>query len=605
MEESSATEAQTPKVEVATGAVNSKQSSPETEAYIKNTCQQLRGWLGEEAADTVPFVENNDAVGSTGTTESDVPGLTFSERLSDCRGRSLSRRIAYAAACKSIFGDNRGQRSPSAAARHEAENLDSKVTAGEQATVNSNRGRQQPSNRPNNKNDTSGHDSVGVEQNREELNPDWQVETPGDSTPLKETSSALPPFTPENESIKVHGHTKTPHLTDSTRTDDSNDRYSASTDVASEEDMLDTFGLFGPRIRTWLQKTSDGPTVFRINNKALEGHSYAHDICTITGQLLEQVIQPETIMSPALTDAHESSWRQLNMTSGLQILRERQLRKDIAAYLKEDSKARETNALEQEPSKLVAFPSTDCLIRPATKEDAAAIGQMIESHRKIDYPCQFPALNIDSETMALQQLQSCLDLGWPFIVATSPDDELMERTNWPIHAGKAFEEYLKYKAEIPSSEKEILGLAFVRGFGQTVFGGPQLPMQNAGSICVLVQPNHRQKLVGTALLDRVLQSVAPYHRSVVDFQWKFSTTSGVYESLAANNQRQAVKMYVEYTTASGEEDPPWRSKMLEKFGFQHKVQLENVSRSDKRAQGNGWLDLHIWELKVQDPAEIM
>lgn len=604
MKEPVATEAQTPKVELATVAVNSKQSSPETEAYIKNTCQQLRGWLGEEAADTILITENNDAVDSTSTTESDVPGLTISERLSDCRGRSLSRRIAYAAECKAIFGDNGGQRSPSATARHEAENLDTRVIAEEQATVNPNRSRQQSSSMPNNENATSSHDSVGVKQNGEELNPNWRMGPPGDSTPLKETSSALPPFTPENESIKVHGHTKTPHLTDSTHTDDSNNRYSASTDVASEENMLGTFGLFGPRIRTWLQRTSDGPTVFHINNKALEGHSYAHDICTVTGQLLEQVIQPETIMSPVLTDAHESSWRQLNMTSGLQILRERQLRKEIAAYLKEDAKFTETSALEQEQSKLVSFPSTDCLIRPATKEDAAVIGQMIESHRKIDYPSQFPEFDVDPETMALQQLQSCLDQRWPFIVATTPDDELMERKNWPIHADKAFEEYLKYKSETPS-EKEILGLAFVRGFEQAVLGGSLLPMQNAGSICVLVQPKHRQKLVGTALLDRVLQSVAPYHRSIVDFQWKCNTTSGVYEHPAANNKRQAVKMYMEYTTASGKDDEPWRSKMLEKFGFQHKVQLENVSRSDKKSQGNGWLDLHIWELKVQDPAEIM
>lgn len=590
-------EAVTPKTstpkpgEAAAAAVHSQQASPETEAYIKSTCEQLRGWLGEEAIDNESMVANGEIVGSEEHVSS--ASVTASDRLNDQRGRSRTKMPAYAAICTSDRLENGDLGTLSDTAKH--------ATA-----ANSSNGQPQSNDNATNEYKLETDTAIQTNQSEKKSSYDNGARTPSGSVPFGKTTPNLTPYTPENESTKVHVPKEAPNLTNSTPTEAKSYDCSSSTDTALRDRLLSTSALFGPRIDNWLQKTSDGPTVFQLTSESLQDHSCSHDICTITGKWLDQVIQPETIINPELSDEQESSWRQLNMTSGLQILRERQLRKDENVVISkgEDIPSGDSAGLNQEESKDVSWPSTDCLIRPAVESDAATIGEIIDLHHQLDYPVQFPVFIENSETVALQQLQTCLDQQWPFVVATTPDDELLDRKNWPTHADKAYKQFLKYKAETPAPAKDILGVAFVRGFGQSMLGSSQ-PAVTAGSICVLVHPDHRRKMIGTALLDRMLQSVAPYHRSMIDFQWECTAPNGVYEHPAANNKRQAVKTYVEFTTATDAEEPSWRCKMLEKFGFERTVRWKNVSRSAKRTQGHGWLDLHVWEMKVQDPTEII
>jgi hypothetical protein len=190
----------------------------------------------------------------------------------------------------------------------------------------------------------------------------------------------------------------------------------------------------------------------------------------------------------------------------------------------------------------------------------------------------------------------------PFIVAVASENDFLDRSKWPKGADKVYEEYVQFKnSQESSGTGTILGFAFVSDARMGLFGEPCHGSRFAGRITVIVHPDHRGKLYGAALLDRILLSVAVYHRSVVDYKWECPSPTLVYEHPVTKNQRKYARLHIEGLFARQDDGrEAWVDKMLENFEFKKIGRFGQVARTEKGA----WLDSVMWELEARPVREI-
>lgn len=357
----------------------------------------------------------------------------------------------------------------------------------------------------------------------------------------------------------------------------------------------------------WVATCSNPPTAEFLHDGTRDPLSDQRDIDTGDGTLLSPVEYPETHKSQnpgQCHDVRDVNWRQANMTSELWIAREIKNRNQIAQRIR--AEIEETNKVSQPTPVEEPWPTANCLLRPATPNDFAGIAAVMNKESRQTKSPQV----IGPATTGTQDIrriyENCRRNKRPFIVAVPSASILLDRSKWPEGADNEYEEFVRFKRaqKASSDEKTILGFGFVTESRMDVFGSPSYGSRFTGRITVLVDPAHRRKLYGSALLDRILLSVAAYHGSLIDYKWECSEPASIYEQTVTRNWRQYARVYIE-ALFHGEEniDQSWIGKMLGKFEFKRVARFEQAVRAGNSKESE-WLDLAVWELQARPAKEI-
>lgn len=248
----------------------------------------------------------------------------------------------------------------------------------------------------------------------------------------------------------------------------------------------------------------------------------------------------------------------------------------------------------------VNWPKANCKVVPATEAHFAAIAEII--HLESGAKDRVPQV-LDGGKTTVKDIFRIRDKCWlhyrPFVVAIKESAELMtDRARWPEQAHDEFAEYMAWKREQPKEKAVVVGFAYVTETKIGFLNKPNPGARNVGTIRLLVHPSHRGKKYGSALLDRIYQSTAPYHRSLVDHEWSEQNEGNlVYERNVAYNQRQYSQVFIEVHTVSGDREMKWKKAMLEKFDFARIACFEKMLRTD-RGEDSQDLSLEVWRMET-------
>ncbi|KAH6606853.1 hypothetical protein Trco_006006 [Trichoderma cornu-damae] len=358
------------------------------------------------------------------------------------------------------------------------------------------------------------------------------------------------------------------------------------------------------RTMTWLLKVSKPPAPVPL--LAPDGgpvDHYKKDIDTVTGSFLPEIQYPDTFKSlrdgPS-GDQGDIAWRQANMTAELQITREIRSRELLATKLRSQLKPR----VEAAPVEQTTWPKAECIVRPAVPEDFEAIATIMNMERQAK---RSPQVLEWQEVVAadIQKIyDGCRDGLRPFVVATTANDALLDRSNWPEHATTAYQSYLSFRSSQAQLPREVYGFAFVAEARVGILGTACPGSRHSGHVKVIVHPDHRGKLYGSALLDRILLCIAPFHRTLVDYEWQCQDPAGMYEAISYQNRRKYAWIYVE-TICAGRDDRALKlaANYLQKFEFKEACYLPSAVKTD-RYYDSQWLDLVLWARETQPRSNI-
>ncbi|KAF4990167.1 hypothetical protein FDECE_14467 [Fusarium decemcellulare] len=316
------------------------------------------------------------------------------------------------------------------------------------------------------------------------------------------------------------------------------------------------------------------------------------DIDPSNGEFLQPVVYLEvkqTHRSESSYQSRDPEWRRWNMTADLYISRElarrEKMKEEVLAKLKQ---VQVPAVPEEEP-----WPNAPCTLRPAIPNDFEQIAEIInlEIQQEVNTPSQIPSPRLATVSDVKDIYDTCMRNFRPFIVAVPSRYDPPDRSQWPKEMQREYAEFLKYKESKSASQAgRILGFAFVAdsrcGFLMNVCPASRF----TGQIRIVMHRSFRRKLVGTALLDKILCVISNYHRSLIDYEWKCSDPKSIYEYPSDRNRRKYNKVYIE-TFFAGEEDAnfPWMSRMLKKFEFKRVAYFKEAARRGRH--GGIWLDL--------------
>ncbi|KOS19210.1 hypothetical protein ESCO_000125 [Escovopsis weberi] len=318
----------------------------------------------------------------------------------------------------------------------------------------------------------------------------------------------------------------------------------------------------GCYVSRWLVETGELPCVSIKDDIA---RFCSKDIDTCTGEFLPEIEHPTTMMErqdgPSKS-FQDLAWRQAHMSSELHIQREISAREKIAAAVRsqvqdeqaqtdisaehisknddDNNRNNSINKVENNNTRTAdheepPWPRANCTVRPAEPKDFAQIAAIMtleSAARECPQIVEARAVIRPADVVAI--FHSCRKAMQPFVVATSPDEQLLDRSRWPAGADAdgAYDEYLAWRraARTPEAPDIVFGFAFLGdarpgvlaqkppggGGGGGGGGGSRFSCQ----VRVAVHPEHRGRAYGSALLDRMLLCAAPYHRSALDYAWR-------------------------------------------------------------------------------------
>ncbi|KAK8147973.1 hypothetical protein G3M48_000621 [Beauveria asiatica] len=350
-------------------------------------------------------------------------------------------------------------------------------------------------------------------------------------------------------------------------------------------------------VAAWVMDTTEAPVPNLVVSKAANASTHCRAINPETGAFLPVIEQPETRYNDELDLQSEPGWRRSNITSDMQISRELKAREKLARRLKERLPT-QTQANYSVPEEAESpFPKADCTLRPATEADIAAISDIVNLEQQASREENQNKSSGIKNWEVSNYLNKCRRERRPFIVATTGEDDLLDRSKWPAGADKAYKRYLQYQSTSKTLQPAIVGFAFA--MPRQSLDAPDTDIDHSCYVTLYVHPSHRNEKYGSALLDRILMSVSPVHRSLIDFGWQCDDAVETYEQLASHNEKQYARVYVEYSEPSDAENKLMaREKLLRKFGFRQVGHL-TCMKSESRAGRRYWKDLLIWELEAQ------
>ncbi|KAM3507539.1 hypothetical protein MY11210_007100 [Beauveria gryllotalpidicola] len=326
-------------------------------------------------------------------------------------------------------------------------------------------------------------------------------------------------------------------------------------------------------VAAWVMNTTEAPVPNLVVSKVANDSTHCRAINPETGAFLPVIEQPETRYNHELDLQSEPGWRRSNITSDMQIGRELKARAKLARRLKERLPTQvqaNYTVLEEAES---AFPKADCTLRPVTDDDIAAISDIINLERQANpEESQKQSSGIKNWDI-VEYFNKCRQERLPFIVATAGEDDLLDRSKWPAGADKAYKKYVKYQSTSKKLRPAIVGFAFAMPRQGAILDAQDARVDHSCYITLYVHPSHRNEKYGSALLDRILMSVSPVHRSLIDFGWQCNDAAETYEQLASHNAKQYARVFVEYLEPKNAEYKlTAMAKLLTKFGFRQATQ---------------------------------
>ncbi|PTB46193.1 uncharacterized protein TrAFT101_004336 [Trichoderma asperellum] len=358
------------------------------------------------------------------------------------------------------------------------------------------------------------------------------------------------------------------------------------------------------RTMGWLLQISNPPAAVDWLASTTTVDHYKKDIDPNTGEFLPEMVHPDTFKTLSdgpSRDHRDIAWRQANMTAELQINREIRSREALATKLRSQIKPE----VEDVPVEPTAWPDAECIVRPVKSEDFETIATIMNLERKAkSNPQVFEWKEIVAAD--IQEIYKCCQVNLrPFVVATAAEDPLLDRSKWPENATKAYQSYLAFRSTQAEVSQVIFGFAFVTEARIGILGTACPGSRHAGQIKVIVHPDHRGKLYGSALLDRVLLCTAPFHRSMVDYEWRCQIPARIYENLSYQNHRKYAWIYIE-TFCADRGDPAMQlvTKFLQKFEFKEVGCLPSAIKTNRYIESQ-WLDLVLWARETQPRSNIM
>ncbi|KAF4964342.1 hypothetical protein FSARC_7709 [Fusarium sarcochroum] len=300
-------------------------------------------------------------------------------------------------------------------------------------------------------------------------------------------------------------------------------------------------------------------------------------------------------------DKTNPNWRRLNKTSEEAITNEIARRRAIKEQIERQVLEEQTvvQSLQEEE-----WPKASCTLRPVESGDFQGIADIINLEMQQGPSSQVFLPRVEPGHVATIY-NACFQRRRPFIVAIPGVQELPNRSGWSKADEDDYQEFLRFKkARGTAQPPSILGFAFVTDSRQGFLGGMCPGSRFSGLIKLIVHPDHRKKLVGSALLDRILSSVDIYHQNVVEYIWDCSETRGIYEYISAHNHQKYNKVYID-TFFTGKEDPrvEGMERLCEKFDFHRVAYFEEAVKHGN--QPGVWKDLVVWEHHARSTSEIV
>ncbi|KAG6012791.1 hypothetical protein E4U43_007649 [Claviceps pusilla] len=362
-------------------------------------------------------------------------------------------------------------------------------------------------------------------------------------------------------------------------------------------------------VNSWLVKHLTSPCLLVPPDGISDPVNSRCDIDPEKGEFLPPVLQPETLrctMEGPCEDYHDILWRQNNMTAELYVMKELRSRENIATTLRM-ALDHEANRPELSSESGQAWPKANCIVRPATQLDLPAIVEIINEHHKRAMKPQGdkrPVMHV--EDMA-RVWDKCRADNRPFIVVAPVQEDFLDRSKWPNHSEAVYEEFTRFMAKKPRSALTVVGFAFIENSQLGLNDCACSRASYSGRLNLMVHSDHRRRLYGSALLDRILISISPLHASVVDHDWNrnMNEFDGIYEFPASRNVRQYTILHVEVLEPHDTvETPEPSTHFLKKFGFEPVGRLENVlvTEVDQRMH---WQDLVTWARGITPTSNVI
>ncbi|OAA50116.1 Acyl-CoA N-acyltransferase [Beauveria brongniartii RCEF 3172] len=401
-----------------------------------------------------------------------------------------------------------------------------------------------------------------------------------------------------SRSISASGHDSSISLSKATPNRPNEFESVRSIEVPTKVKELVSSGEPSPlSVAAWVMDTTEAPMPNLVVSKAANASTHCRAIDPETGAFLPVIEQPETRYNDELDLQSEPGWRRSNVTSDMQIGRELKARAKLARRLKErlPTQAQANYTVPEEAES--PFPKADCTLRPATDDDIAAILDIVNLERQASREENQKKSSDIKNWEVSKYLNKCRRERRPFIVATAGEDDLLDRSKWPAGADRAYKKYVQYQSMSKTLQPAIIGFAFA--MPRQSLDAQDTDIDHSCYITLYVHPSHRNEKYGSALLDRILMSVSPVHRSLIDFGWQCDDAVETYEQIASHNAKQYARVFVEYSEPRDAEYKLMaREKLLRKFGFRQVGHL-TCMKSESRAGRRYWKDLLIWELEAQ------
>lgn len=363
-------------------------------------------------------------------------------------------------------------------------------------------------------------------------------------------------------------------------------------------------------VKAWLVKHLTSPSLLIPHDEISDLVNSRCDIDPEKGKFLPPILQPETVRRARqglCEDYSDILWRETNMTTELHIKKELQSRDNMAKTLQ---MAFDNEASSYEPSSKSdrVWPNAKCIVRPATQLDFAVVAEIVNEENKRTMISQNDErLVIHAEDVA-RVWDECRRDSRPFIVLTPADEDFLDRSKWPKHSENVYEEFARYMAEHPRPDLPVVGFAFITSSQIGLNDRPCPKARYSGRLNLIVHPDHRHKLYGSALLDRILMSISPFHTSVVDHDWKHDNddSSGIYEFPASRNIRQYTHLHVEVIESHNKnETDESRIHFLKKFDFEEVGRLRDGSVTEDEQRHMHWQDLVTWARIITPTSKII
>ncbi|KAG5980907.1 hypothetical protein E4U55_003510 [Claviceps digitariae] len=367
---------------------------------------------------------------------------------------------------------------------------------------------------------------------------------------------------------------------------------------------------FHDPVTSWRVKYLTSPSVVVPLDKVSNLFNSRCDIDPDTGEFLPPVLHPDTLRAVtegSCEDYRDILWRQNNMTTELYVMKELRSRENIATSLRM-ALDHEANRFDLSSESGQAWPKANCTVRPATQADFPAIVEIVnEYHKREGKSRDSKSQSMHAEDVA-RIWDECQVDNRPFIVVTPAQEDFLDRTKWPTHSETVYEEFARFMANRPKSTLSVVGFAFIQQskLGLNACACPE--DSYSGHLNLVIHPEHRHRLYGSALLDRILISISPLHTSVVEHGWNRNKneSDGIYEFPASRNLRQYTLLHVD-TLEPHDKDVTSESRthFLKKFSFEEVGRLENVSVTKDDQGLMQWQDLVIWARAITPTSNVI